>query len=1182
MKKQINKYARGVFDYNPPVLKLKDNSIYGVADCINGYTGVLRFEGEDGKELRGVIYTDNDKVIIRQTSFSGSNVEAEYAVNCEKASEGDVINGSFYIVSNGGEGTVPYSFRVERAACDSSSGPVKNLIGLAELAQKDWAEAVKIFQGRNFEETFLKDDLTLRSVYRCIGKGNDPGFSLEQFLIAAGRKKAVSISLSGSAAAFEGVRETFKDSVTVEKDVWGYVDIGVSVKSDFLTVEKNEITTDMFAGNKYNLEYIVNYDRMHNGVNFGEIIFSLPGRKITYTVRAVKNRASLSRPGIHEQRSADLELMQIYLKFRTHSITMNDWIRETGRVIEDIRQTDDSRPLYRLILAHTYIAGGNDSRAKELMESVKDEISSDNPEDYPLYCYFLYVNSMYMKDRAYSRKAAAAVNNCYRECRDWRILWILLFLDEELDKNKSIKLLRIKEQFNNGCNSPAMYLEACNILNEQPELLRVLNSFEINVLTFGARNGILDGNVISSAAEMMMNVRNGGEGYIRLLEALYEADDDTVILESLCKMLIRNGRIGQSYLRYYGDGIERELKITQLFEYYIMSRNKDDMTPLPRMLLMYFSYNNRLDYVNKAYLLANVIYNKDDSLQIYNSYIPQIEAFVGEQILMGRINRNLAYIYSRFVTPDMITEENAEAVSELYFTYRVTCSLQGMRGTVIRHKESKGEREYPVNGSESYVKIYTDDPAVVFTDAYGNRYAGRDICTVQKMLDDDAILDRCAAENPELIHIKLANCEKYIRSQKKTLEAVDSLTEMAHMPEMNEFYRERLISTVIQYYYDGYDVDGFDRFISRVDTDRLSENDLCKVIEIYIIQGRNDEAFGLIRKYSAMQILPKRLLKMCSRLDDESDEADQELLFCNWLCFSRGKYDDVTLGYLSENFNGTTKQMIELWEKASAGGIDTYDLEERTVAQALFTRSEEKHIDEIFESYYSKGPNHRTVEAYLAYYSYEYFVRQKEISESVFDIMEAVFENDEILPVVCKMALLLYYSGLDSLSRFRIDLGERLIQELVRKSYIFPFFRKFEGTIKLPLEVLDKKMVEYRTDPSHRVVIHYTYEDKDHRKNYVAEDMKNVYEGIFVKSFVLFYGESLQYYISEETENGEIKTPCCRIVNTDVSSEINEGRYEALNDIIASREAHDGETLRKLVHSYAVNECVVNQIFKPL
>lgn len=84
------------------------------------------------------------------------------------------------------------------------------------------------------------------------------------------------------------------------------------------------------------------------------------------------------------------------------------------------------------------------------------------------------------------------IKECYDKYDDWRILWTLLFIDEELESNPSLKLLRMKEQFNRDCKSPVMYLEACRTFNQNPGLLRVLNNFEVNVLLFGAKNKFLE------------------------------------------------------------------------------------------------------------------------------------------------------------------------------------------------------------------------------------------------------------------------------------------------------------------------------------------------------------------------------------------------------------------------------------------------------------------------------------------------------------------------------------------------------------------------------------------------------------------------------------------------------------------------------------------------------------------
>lgn len=1183
MKEQINRFARGVFEYEPAVIRIKDSLIDAVVDKNREYVGVIEFEEATDKNLKGIIYTDNDKVLLKSNTFFGNKVRAEYEVDCKDALNGDVIEGVFNIVSNGGEKSIPYTFRVEAGSHDSSVGVVRSLSQFADLAKTNPLEALKLFEAEDFEDVYIGDDMTLRCVYEGLCKGADARSGMEEFLIAIHKKSTINITLPKKSELFRDLTSNYKDTIMVERDSWGFMDVSVYTDAPFIRLDRTVIESELFAGGKYELAYIIDVSKLHPGNNYGQIVFETICKRNVFTVQVINGGLSEEAHKRHKIRKLDGELMTLYIRFRTHKINVSDWMRESQIILETIRETDDSSPFYRLALAQIYIAGHKDELAKELIENVKDEINAEAVTEYPLYCYFIYVNTLYNKDRAYSKRAAAVVKECYRVSEDWRVLWTLLFMDKELEQNKSLKLLRIKEQFNKGCTSPAMYIEACNILNEQPMLLRVLNSFEINVLLFGARNGMLDDRLCSQAAAMLLNVKNGTAGSIALLKSLYDMNNDIQILESLCKLLIRSAKVGKRYIEYYGKAIERELKITQLFEYYIISRRMDDMSPLPKMLLMYFSYNNDLDYKRKAYLFANIIHNKADNVQVYKSYIPQMRIFVEKQLMTGHINSHLAYIYKNIVQADMVSEENAAPVSEIYFTYRVECRNPKIRSVVVRHKESNSEKEYPIIGDEAYVRIYTNQAALFFVAVDGNRYCYGIQHKVTRLLEDEGIIRQCLIKEPRLIHVKLSYCEKFLKYEKKTLEAVENIISLSKLPEMSRFYRRKLVSAVIDYFYNGYDEEGFEKFIADVDIESLNEDDIVKVTEIYIIQGKYAKAFELVRKHSAMHIMPKRLMRLCSKLIEAYDYRYlDELAYTSSLCYSGGMYDEVIISYLVNFYNGTTDNMIILWKTAMEQGIDTHELEERIVAQMMFAHSHNELIHDIFENYYAKGANDRIVEAYLAYYSYEYFVRENNISERVFDIIESTLENGKKLAVVCKLALLKYYSEFESLTQFRRELAEELVLELVRRSYIFPFYTKLAAFIKLPFDVVDKTMVEYRTNPAHKVVIHYVYEDKSHRKSYVSEDMNNVYEGIFVKNFVLFYGETVQYYISEESEDGEHTTESLRIVNKSVNPDRAQGRYEALNDIIASRDTHDKETFKKLVHSYAVSECVTEQLFKPL
>ena len=94
--------------------------------------------------------------------------------------------------------------------------------------------------------------------------------------------------------------------------------------------------------------------------------------------------------------------------------------------------------------------------------------------------------------------------------------------------------------------------------------------------------------------------------------------------------------------------------------------------------------------------------------------------------------------------------------------------------------------------------------------------------------------------------------------------------------------------------------------------------------------------------------------------------------------------------------------------------------------------------------------------------------------------------------------------------------------------------------------------------------------------------MKDMGYGIFVREFMLFYGETLQYYISEEkdddytiTESGELR------VEPELSGGDETG-YHQLNLIITARELNDPKTMIKLLDGYIKDEHITKTLFNPL
>ena len=80
--------------------------------------------------------------------FTGSDAEIFYCFHGENLEEGDVVKGSFSVVSNRGEYNLPFVVNVEHGVLNSSIGTIRNLFHFANLAKSNWAEAVRLFYDR--------------------------------------------------------------------------------------------------------------------------------------------------------------------------------------------------------------------------------------------------------------------------------------------------------------------------------------------------------------------------------------------------------------------------------------------------------------------------------------------------------------------------------------------------------------------------------------------------------------------------------------------------------------------------------------------------------------------------------------------------------------------------------------------------------------------------------------------------------------------------------------------------------------------------------------------------------------------------------------------------------------------------------------------------------------------------
>lgn len=98
-------------------------------------------------------------------------------------------------------------------------------------------------------------------------------------------------------------------------------------------------------------------------------------------------------------------------------------------------------------------------------------------------------------------------------------------------------------------------------------------------------------------------------------ESLYRAmamgceafpSDDTV--EAICKYIMKGNPRKPEYFQWFSAAVDRGIRITRLYEYYVETLDTSYRRVLPKPLLMYFTYNNNtLGDSKRAYLYACII-----------------------------------------------------------------------------------------------------------------------------------------------------------------------------------------------------------------------------------------------------------------------------------------------------------------------------------------------------------------------------------------------------------------------------------------------------------------------------------------------------------------------------------------------------------------------------------------------
>lgn len=1131
--------------------------------------------------IEGYVYSSDSRMKVLSESFEGKECEIQYEFDSTGMEPGDKVEGFFHIISNKGEYSVTFTVTREIEYPYSSMGPIKNLFHFANLAKTEWPEALQLFYSNEFLNIFSENEIQYKGIYRGLSRDVGNEENMDEFLVAAKKKSRLGFDVTSRKIEIENPTERTRREITVNAGGWGFLSLEVSSSEKFIELEKNKYTCEDFLGSSCKIGYFVNPDKLIKGKNICTLTIKAPGNRINIEIVINKNPKNVQDSGQYKWDRTTAEITRDYISFRLGKMEMAEWLKTSEAKISQLSGRDERNIVAQLYHTQLLFAAGRIQDAAWVLDRIKEYMDEEKQEK-EVYAYYLYLTTLVNTDTEYVNKIAHKVRKMYnKNSESSRLAWIMIYLQEDLCFKPEKRWEFLKEQYRIGSSSPVLYIEALQILWKNPSLLTELSDYETAVLNFAYKQKYLSLEVGERIQFLVGREKEFKPLFFNIMELCYKENPTREMLQTICSYLMKGNCTGEKYLHWYEDAIKKDLRITRLYEYYMSSIPEGYTGEIPKMVLMYFAYQNNLDYSKMAFLYEYVFRNSYKYQEIAVSYEEHVMEFLKNCLSKGRCNSSLMYLYKRFITADILEPQLAHNLVPMLFMCEINSPSPKYTNAILSYDRLIGETKYAFTNGKTFIPIYCEDFVILYEDEDGKRYYEDSFTKPEYIINNERLTNCVRALVPDRLGLIMNTCcpngKEYVIDE----DTVFGFERIVESEKVTSTFKKDVLINLVNYYFRNDQIRKLDEFMLGVKPEMLNSSQRSECIHVLVSRGLYDTAFLWTCRFGPEYVSEKILLRLCSRLLERRDfEEDEKLLNLCAYVFRKDKYDQNVLTYLSSYLNSDTRELRNLYKTTLSFGVDAYSLLERILVQTLYTGAYVSDGMSLYEEYVRANGSSSVMKAYLSKTAFDYFVSEGIVDESIFKQIEKLYREKEELNRVTRLALLKYYSTLEPEDRNEEIIRDYVIREL-KKGVVFPFFANFVDVIPELIRFTDRSFVEYRGNSQSRVIMHYSIEHENGKETeYRKEEMDNLYGGIFVKDFILFCGESIQYYITEEGDNSEQLTQSSVLTATEKDLSSGNWRYSVLNDAIISRDMSDYETAGEIVFEYMQSDYLARNIFR--
>lgn len=1031
-----------------------------------------------------------------------------------------------------------------------------------QIVQEDEQRAKALFFSEAFKNEYLEEDSREKEIYHQLLLGRNRGQIFEEFLVCTGAKVPAVLRPEKDTYEIQRLNAVEPLYVKIRKEGSGYVQGKIHLESTFLSLEKTEFAEDDFEDGVLTIPVtFLDAREESRGILTVSAPYSSCQTDILY------NAGEDRKDGLWN--IAD-KIFEVYMEFCLGRCHVTEFAEKERRLIAQMEGDASCELLKTLLYLHCHIILGEEEAIERGFARLEPNMSEIHSVPF-YYGYSLYLKALYLKTPDQIDYARDRIRGLFQETEDHKgyLLWMLIYLDEEITYDSGLQLQKIKEVYEIGqCNS-FLWFEAVSSWNQDHSRAKRITAFEREIIHFGIKYDLFSKSMKKHLYSLVLKEKGFSEELLCDLIWSFEKEESREGLQAICSMLIRGSCIDECYHIYYKKAVQMGIQMIGLQESYLRTIAKDRYPYLEKNVLLYFSYSNSLSSRERAYLYANLVKNRRKYEAVFPAFESQIEDFLLEQLAEGRINSNLFILYQAFFERLLEGMKGRAGIANIMAKQKLICRNPAVEKAAIYHRELKEVQNVSLENGEVYVTVYSD-PMVVFLDQEDNRYLSLEYEFSKLWTKDqeEAVFSGLGRRNEAyLIRKSLI----FTQEAEYAPEDIEDVKAVLECESLKEEYRHRIFEKLLDYYWKHGKQEELEQALSMVQWKFLSGEN-CKQMLEYFIAGRHfKEAMKGMEIFGFGFMDPEPLKEVVlHELTSYSRKRVQVLIDMCMAVFEGNVYNSEILAYLERFFRGDLGQMRKIWEQGKMHKLYDQQFTEQILEMAAQEGAGWEDLP-VFLTYAEKDSRDKKLMKKLAgqfvQLSYE---EGTQISDKFYPILGRLIEQGNP-KLIWQWSYLDYYKDkeLSKEDKLRIT---KLIEWQEDRHCILPVLLEYKEEIPLPYECYTYTYVLYRGEKESSMVFHYA----ENRSEPAREiPMRELLPGYYVAEVLIFADESADYYV---TAPGEERRRRKDIVFLDHSGRNQKGRFYQLNHMLKEKQ-RESVAIEMEIYAY---EKAMTDLIRPM